>query len=120
SAEQQFDVTNVLPSAPTSLALSTSLIAGMHSIRLSSVYMYDSKNPNAAYDRTAYVGNIRLDAVPLASAGIAPSAIVDCGGAALSSDECATHVLATFLPRAWRRPVTGSEIANVKAVSDSI
>jgi hypothetical protein len=120
SADQLFDITNVNPSSPQVFQYSASLSAGMHAIRMSSLYIDDAKNPNSEYDRTAWIGNIHLDLVPVATTGIQAGAILDCGGAATDSDECTTNVLARFLPRAWRRAVTDADVASVKAISDGI
>jgi hypothetical protein len=120
SSDQIFDVTNVKPATPQVLQYSTTLAAGMHVIRISSLFIDDTKNPNSEYDRTAWIGNIHLDLVPVATTGLQASAILDCGGAPADSDECTTNVLARFLPRAWRRSVGAAEIASVKSVSDSI
>lgn len=120
SSEQQFDVTNVPQSSPKKLVLSEHLIAGVHTLRIASVDQFDTKNPNAEYDRTAWIGDVRLDAAPPPTTGVQASALLDCGKAAAASDDCTEHVLAAFLPRAWRRPVTPAELAAVKAVSDAI
>ncbi len=120
SADQLFDVTNVGSASPQVLQYSATLSAGMHAIRMSSLYIDDSKNPNSEYDRTAWIGNIHLDLVPVPSSGVQASDILDCGGAAVDSDACTTNVLARFLPRAWRRSVSDAEVASVKTISDGI
>lgn len=120
SADQLFDMTNVKPTSPQVLQYTATLSAGMHAIRMSSLFVDDTKNPSSEYDRTAWIGNIHLDLVPVATTGIQASAILDCGGAAADSDACTTNVLARFLPRAWRRSVTDAEIASVAVISKNI
>ena len=120
SADQLFDVTAVKPNAPQVFQYTATLAPGLHAIRMSSLYIEDAKNPGSEYDRTAWIGNIHLDLVPVATTGIQASAIHDCGSAAADSEECTTNVLARFLPRAWRRAVSDAEIAKVKAISDGI
>ena len=120
SADQLFDVTTVASSSPQVFQYSATLSPGLHAIRMSSLYIDDAKNPSSEYDRTAWIGSIHLDLVPVATTGLQASAILDCGGAPADSDACATNVLARLLPRAWRRPATDAEIAAVKSISDGI
>ncbi|HEY1954628.1 MAG TPA: DUF1592 domain-containing protein, partial [Polyangiaceae bacterium] len=120
SSAQDFDITTVPQSAPKKLVLSEHLIAGVHTLRVASLDQFDTVNPNAEYDRTAWITNLRLDVEPPPATGLQASAILDCGKAPAYSDACTTHVLAAFLARAWRRPVTDAEIAAVKSVSDAI
>ena len=118
TTEKDFDITGA--KTPEKLVLAAPLVAGLHTLRVASIQMYDAQNPSSQYDRTAWIGDVRLDAAPSASLSPSAASILDCGGAPAASGACAEHVLATFLPRAWRRPVTDAEIADVVGVADAI
>jgi hypothetical protein len=48
------------------------------------------------------------------------TAILSCEPTAATESTCLTQILTTFMPQAWRRPVTSTEIANAVAVATAV
>lgn len=120
TTEQIFDVTNVGPGSPSTYTVTADLIAGLHSFQILSVFIPDFGNTTASSSMTLFVSNPTFASGGASSSGLAASKVLDCGGAAPGSDACTTNALTTFLPRAWRRPVSADEVAALKAISDAI
>jgi hypothetical protein len=119
TTEKAFDVTSAGPSNPQAFTLTVDLAAGLHSLQAFSEFLPNVSNTSSAFSRTLYVGEIALSAAGGQASPAVAAKLLGCGAAAPASEACTTQVLSSWLPRAWRRPVTPAEVASLAQIVTS-
>jgi len=111
---------NVTATKPRTASLgSIELSQGMHRLSLIFLNPETVETPKGPITRSLLLGDITMDGPPARRPGTAHQALIG-DGPGRDGDPRATarEVLAKFLPRAWRRPVSAEEIDRLLAIYD--
>ena len=118
-----FDITQATFAAPKTVTVTGSFTKGTHALAITSVRdAIDPDNQDGNwYTQTAWVGKMSLtgptSVVPTPNLLDCTGAVdADGGPADPTSDACVQTVLQNFTSRAWRRPPTDDEIAQLMAL----
>ncbi len=116
-AEKDQNVT--APKPRTSSLGSIELSQGMHRLSLIFINPETVETPKGTIKRSLLLGDITMEGPPARRPGTAHQALIG-DGPGRDGDPRATArvVLANFLPRAWRRPVSAEEIDRLLAIFD--